>query len=132
MKIAVPFENGQVFQHFGHTSHFKIYLIEGKTVLTSFVMDTGCTGHEALTDFLRLGGINVLICGGIGGGAVKGLQDLGIAYYGGVKGDADQAVDDYLAGKLIYDPDVGCEGHGIQSPCHGHDGCGSCADCDGC
>lgn len=35
MKIAVTYENGQVFQHFGHTENFKIYEIDGKTVISS-------------------------------------------------------------------------------------------------
>ena len=69
MKIAVTYENGQVFQHFGHTEQFKIYeAAEGK-VVSARVVETGGSGHGALAGFLRGLGVDTLICGGIGGGA---------------------------------------------------------------
>ena len=69
MKIAVTYENGQVFQHFGHTSQFKLYEVENGQIKGSEVVDTGDSGHGALAGFLQEKGVSTLICGGIGGGA---------------------------------------------------------------
>ena len=128
MNIAVTYENGQIFQHFGHTEQFKVYEIENNTVVKSFVVDTNGQGHGALAGFLSLNNIEVLICGGIGGGAQMALAQAGIKLYGGVSGDADAAVDAYLAGNLDFNPNVLCNHHGHDHGeghnCGNH-GCGS-------
>ena len=122
MKIAVTFENGQVFQHFGHTEQFKIYEIANGKVAASSVVDTNGSGHGALAGFLQQHGVDTLICGGIGGGARTALDQAGIRLYGGVTGSADQAVADLLAGTLSYDPDVSCSHHhdGQEHSCSDH------------
>ena len=122
MKIAVTFENGQVFQHFGHTEQFKIYKIANGKVAASSVVDTNGSGHGALAGFLQQHGVDTLICGGIGGGARTALDQAGIRLYGGVSGSADQAVADLLAGTLSYDPDVSCSHHhdGQEHSCSDH------------
>ena len=128
MKIAVTYENGQIFQHFGHTEQFKVYEIENNTVVKSFVVDTNGQGHGALAGFLSLNNIEVLICGGIGGGAQMALAQAGIKLYGGVSGDADAAVEAFLKGELDYNPNVMCNHHGHDHGeghnCGNH-GCGS-------
>lgn len=128
MNIAVTYENGQIFQHFGHTEQFKVYEIDNNTVVKSFVVDTNGQGHGALAGFLSLNNIEVLICGGIGGGAQMALAEAGIKLYGGVSGDADAAVEAYLAGNLDLNPNVQCNhhehDHGEGHNCGNH-GCGS-------
>ncbi|MBQ3137862.1 MAG: NifB/NifX family molybdenum-iron cluster-binding protein [Clostridia bacterium] len=128
MKIAVTYENGQVFQHFGHTSQFKIYEIENDTVKSADVVDTNGSGHGALAGFLSAQGVDVLICGGIGGGAQTALGEAGIKVYGGVQGAADMAVVSFIAGSLRYNPDVKCDHHdhehGEGHTCGEH-GCGN-------
>ena len=130
MKIAVTYENGQVFQHFGHTEQFKIYEVADGRVTGSSVTDTNGSGHGALADFLRQRGVDALICGGIGGGARTALEQAGIRLYGGVSGSADQAVADLLAGTLAFNPDVSCTHHDSQAhscsdhTCSGHS-CGN-------
>ena len=127
MKIAVTYENGQVFQHFGHTAQFKIYEVQDGQVASSQVVDTNGSGHGALAGFLNAQGVDTLICGGIGGGARTALAQAGIQLYGGVSGSADQAVEDLLAQKLVFQPDILCshhEGHGEGHSCGDH-GCGS-------
>ena len=57
MKIAVTYENGQVFQHFGHTEQFKLYEVEDGRVVSSQVVDTNGSGHGALAGFLREYGV---------------------------------------------------------------------------
>ena len=120
MKIAVTYENGQIFQHFGHTEHFKLYeAVDGK-ITHAEVVDTNGSGHGALAGFLMQNGVDTLICGGIGGGAQAALAEAGIKlYYGGVSGDADAAVSALLSGNLGYDPNVHCDHHDHE---HGEDG----------
>lgn len=132
MKIAVTYESGQVFQHFGHTSQFKLYEVEDGRIKGSEVVDTGDSGHGALAGFLQGKGVSTLICGGIGGGARNALAEAGIELYGGVSGSADEAVAALLAGKLAYDPNVQCNhhDHGEGHSCggHGHGEGHSCGD----
>ncbi len=127
MKIAVTYENGNIFQHFGHTEQFKLYTIENNMVSSSEVVNTNGSGHGALAGFLSANGVDTLICGGIGGGAQMALAEAGIKLYGGVSGSADAAVSALLAGDLGYDPDVKCDHHdhehGEGHSCGSH-GCG--------
>ncbi|MBP3923592.1 MAG: NifB/NifX family molybdenum-iron cluster-binding protein [Ruminiclostridium sp.] len=124
MKIAVTYDNGMVFQHFGHTEQFKIYETENGKIISSEVVDTNGSGHGALAGFLSSLGVKTLICGGIGGGAQTALKGAGIEVYGGVTGLCDLAVQDYLNGTLLFNPDVKCshhgEGHGEGHNCGGH------------
>lgn len=120
MRIAATFENGRIFQHFGHTEQFKIYDVADGKVTGEQVVDTNGSGHGALAGFLAGQGVDVLICGGIGGGAQMALAEAGIKLYGGVEGEADQAVKAFLEGTLAYDSEVRCNHHE-----HGHHGqCG--------
>ena len=125
MRIAVTYEKGQVFQHFGHTERFKVYDIKDGEIALATVVNTDGSGHGALADLLRKGNIDTLICGGIGAGAQSALKKAGINFYGGVKGEADQVVKDFLDGKLQYDPNVKCNHHhhGEEHTCGTH-GCG--------
>ena len=125
MKIGVTYENGQVFQHFGHTEQFKIYEVQEGRVASSKVEGAAGRGHGALADFLKDNQVDVLICGGIGGGAQAALREAGIKLYGGVSGEADAAVEALLNGNLSFEPDVQCSHHGEhhQGVCGDH-GCG--------
>ena len=129
MKIAVTYESGQIFQHFGHTAQFKIYEAADGKIVNAEVVDTNGSGHGALAGFLMQHGVDVLICGGIGGGAQSALAQVGIKLYGGVSGDADAAVNALLAGNLGYDPDVHCDHHDHEHGEGGHScgnhGCGN-------
>lgn len=124
MKIAVTYENGMVFQHFGHSEQFKIYEVENGKVTASEVVSTKGQGHGALAGFLTDHQVEVLICGGIGAGAQTALANAGIKLYGGVSGLADSAVSAYLAGKLDYNPDIMCSHHGEGHSCGEHS-CGN-------
>lgn len=128
MKIAVTYENGQIFQHFGHTENFKIYDVLGKDIISSEVVSSGGNGHGALAGMLKSLNVAVLICGGIGGGAQTALAEAGIMLYGGVSGSADDAVKALLEGTLLFNPNVQCNhhdhDHGEGHTCGSH-GCGS-------
>ena len=126
MKIAVTYEDGQVFQHFGHSAQFKLYETANGKVVSSEVVDTNGSGHGALAGFLAARGVDTLICGGIGGGAQAALAEANIRVLGGVQGSADAAVEAFLSGALQYDPDVRCshhDHHGEGHSCGSH-GCG--------
>ena len=126
MRVAVTYENGQIFQHFGHTSQFKLYDVENGTVASSQVVDTNGSGHGALAGFLKDRQVDALICGGIGGGAQMALSDVGIRLYGGVSGNADAAAEALVAGELDFNPNVRCDHHDHHGEGHscGSHGCG--------
>ena len=129
MRIAVTYENGMIFQHFGHTQEFKIYDIQDGKVVASQVVDTNGSGHGALAGVLTALHADILICGGIGGGAQMALAAAGIQLYGGVSGSADAAVEALISGNLLYNPNVQCDHHGEHHHDEGHNcgshGCGS-------
>lgn len=109
MKIAVTYDNGEIFQHFGHTEQFKLYDVEDGKIINEQIVDTNGSGHGDLAGFLQAAKVDALICGGIGMGAQNALAE----------------------GTLEYDPDAHCDHHG-----HDHDGdCGHdhCAEhnCEG-
>ena len=128
MKIAVTYDNGNIFQHFGKTEFFKVYAVEDNKVISSEVIGSNGVGHGALAGLLAGQSVDVLICGGIGGGAQTALAAAGIKLYGGVSGSADEAVNAFLAGNLNFNPDVHCSHHdhehGEGHTCGDH-GCGS-------
>lgn len=124
MRVAVTYENGNIFQHFGHTAQFKIYDVNDGKVGAAAVVDTCGSGHGALAGFLAAHGVDTLICGGIGGGAQMALAEAGIKLYGGVSGSADEAVAALLAGSLDYNPNVRCSHHDHEHGEGGHT-CGS-------
>ena len=128
MRIAVTYENGEIFQHFGHTEQFKVYDVEDGKIVASAVVDTNGSGHGALAGVLTALNADVLICGGIGGGAQMALAAAGIRLFGGVSGNADAAVEALVSGNLAYNPNVQCNHHdhhhGEGHTCGDH-GCGS-------
>ena len=127
MRIAVTYEDGYIFQHFGHSAQFKVYDVQNGRIEASEIVDTNGSGHGALASLLSGLNADALICGGIGGGAQMALAAAGIRVFGGVSGDADEAVEALLAGVLDFNPNVRCnhnDHHGADHSCGDH-GCGS-------
>lgn len=120
MKIAVTYNNGEVFQHFGHTQQFKVYETEGGEIRSAQVIEADGAGHGALAGQLGQMGVKTLICGGIGEGARRALAQMGVALYAGASGSADAAVEALLAGTLKANDAATCNHRGHE---HGHD-CG--------
>lgn len=127
MRVAVTYENGEIFQHFGHTEQFKVYDIEDGKIVSSEIVDTNGSGHGALAGVLNALKVDTLVCGGIGGGAQMALAQAGIKLYGGVSGSADAAAQALAEGKLDFDPNVHCDHHDHHGEGHtcGSHGCGS-------
>lgn len=130
MKIAVTYDNGNVFQHFGRTENFKVYEVEDKKVISSEIIGSNGIGHGALAGLLAEQEIEVLICGGIGAGAQNALTEAGIALVAGAEGNTDDVVASYLAGELIS-TGANCDHHDHEEghSCGDH-GCGE--TCGGC
>lgn len=123
MKIAAAYDvnNGTIFQHFGRTEAFKVYDVQEGKIVESKVESTNGKGHGELADVLAELGVSTLICGGIGAVAQEHLAGKNIRFFGGVSGDADEAVRDYMNGKLQYDADVQCREHGEGHSCGHHE-----------
>lgn len=126
MKIAVTYDNGNVFQHFGKTEYFKIYEVEENKVVSSEVMSSNGSGHGALAGLLADSSVDVLICGGIGGGAQSALAEAGVELCAGAQGNTDEVVEAYLRGELV-NSGVNCnhhheEGHSCGDHCGDHCG----------
>ncbi|TCS76784.1 NifB/NifX family molybdenum-iron cluster-binding protein [Pectinatus cerevisiiphilus] len=111
MIIAVPYKNGNIFQHFGKTEALKLYETSDAKINKTEIIPTNSIGHGGIVDILRERKVSVLICSGIGNGAKKLLRENSILFFGGASGDADKAVSDYLMGQLVYDADAGCNHH---------------------
>lgn len=138
MKIAVTYNNGEVFPHFGKTENFKIYEVEDQKVTSSEVISSNGSGHGALAGILANEGVDVLICGGLGGGALQALSEAGIEVCSGAAGNTDEAVQAYLEGTLV-DAGVNCNHHGEGHTCGDHEeghecgseGCGGHSSMEG-
>lgn len=140
MRVATTYDDGNIFMHFGRSEQFKIYDIQDGKVLNEQVVNTGGTGHGALAGLLANGGVDTLICGGIGGGAINALAKAGITVYAGAQGNCDACVEALIAGTLAQTGEATCDchghdhdhahEHGESCSCHGHheheghEGCG--------
>lgn len=130
MRVATTYDNGNIFMHFGRSEQFKIYDIQDGKVLNEQVVGTGGTGHGALAGLLANGGVDTLICGGIGGGAINALTQAGIKVYAGAQGNCDACVEALIAGTLAQTGEATCDchahdhehihEHGGSCGCHGH------------
>lgn len=128
MRIAVAAdESGEIFQHFGHTRFFAVYDIKDGKVSSHSMIDAEGSGHSALGGFLRENNVDLLICGGIGGGAKNVLTEAGIELVSGVSGSIEEAVQNFIEGKLHDDPDAECDHHSHEHEEHE----GSCHGCGG-
>ena len=127
MRIAIPFYEEMIFQHFGHSKKFKIYEIENHQVLMECIIEPEAEGHDAVAELLRSMDVRAVICGSIGEGAMRALTEAGILFYGGVSGDADEAITALVKGALAYDPNIRCAEHDCGGDCAS---CGGdCGDC---
>ncbi len=125
-RIAAAYENGEIFQHFGRTEHFKLYDAEGGRIVSEQIINTNGSGHGALAGFLKTAQVDALICGGIGMGARIALKEAGISLYSGVSGEADPAAKALIEGTLQYEQKNVCghhRCHGESAECGHRHGC---------
>jgi len=114
MKLAATYDTttNTIFQHFGKTQNFKIYTVEDNKIIESKVIDNGGFGHHDLATYLKNLGVEILILGNRGQGAIDALNAAGIKQLAGITGDPDKAVEAFLAGTLKDNPDAKCNHHG--------------------
>ena len=128
MRVAVTYDNGNVFGHFGRTEQFKVYDIKDGKIVSSKILDTNGEGCGALAGILNIADVDALICGGIGGGAQMALEEAGIKLYAGASGSTDAAVEALIAGTLDASGEANCDHHNHEEA-HGHScGHGRCHD----
>lgn len=122
MIIATTYKDGRIFEHFGKCESFKIYTTQNNKVESEEIISSEGKKHNELAMYLKLHGVDTLICGFIGQCAKDALSVVNIQLCANVTGSADEAVDTFLKGKLVFDNTAKCE--------HGHLEGNSCgADC---
>ena len=128
MKIAVPSRDGHVDDHFGHCDHYTIYTIEDKKILSREALPSpqGCGCKSGIAADLQQMGVEVMLAGSMGDGALRKLEGCGIKVVRGCMGDIEAVVKGYLTG-FILDSGVGCAGHGEDHQCGDHSHAHECA-----
>lgn len=113
MKIAIPNNGNMVNQHFGMSKSFVIATVEeNKIVNVEEISSAELTHqHEGLANLLVSHGTNVVITGGIGAGAIAGLQQNGLQVIRGASGEYMKAIEQYINGTL-EDKNIVCNHHG--------------------
>lgn len=119
LKVAVASDNGMVTEHFGHCEGFMIFSTqEGKITAQETLPNPG---HKPgfLPNYLADNGVQVIISGGMGGGAIDIFNTRNIEVIVGASGGAQNAVEKYLRGELKSTGSV-CHEHAHHGECGGH------------
>jgi len=113
MKIAIPVNGNIINQHFGRSENFAIVTVEDKRIVNVEDISTAeyAHQHKALADLLLSKGAEVVITGGIGAGAISGLQQNGLTVIKGASGEYIKAVEEFVEG-ILADKDTVCDHHG--------------------
>jgi predicted Fe-Mo cluster-binding NifX family protein len=121
-KIAIPTDGELLDPHFGRAAAFTVFEIEGGQARKVDVLSaTGLQHqHEGLAMMFKRNGVEVLVCGGIGGGMIAGLNAIGLEVVSGASGNITDVANIYAQGKLVSKGSV-CQGHE-----HGHEHGHSC------
>ncbi|MCX6150601.1 MAG: NifB/NifX family molybdenum-iron cluster-binding protein [Ignavibacteriales bacterium] len=104
MKIAVPTtQNNQVDAHFGHCEYFTVVTIENGEVNNSQMIESpqGCGCKSNIASILQEMGVEVMLAGNMGGGAVNVLNYHGIDVFRGCEGDVNALVQNFVKGELV-------------------------------
>ena len=121
MKLAVPTREGWVDDHFGHCDHYTIFTIEDKQVISREVLASpqGCGCKSGIAADLEKMGVEVMLAGNMGDGALNKLSAHNIRVIRGCRGDIEAVVSGFLAG-FILDSGVGCSAHAEGHECAHH------------
>ena len=131
MKIAVPYEDGILFEHFGRAKEFKVYAIDDLKPVEGEVVTPDDLSHVGVAKYLKGIGVDLVICGGIGDSAREAIENEHMLLFSGVTGGADDVIERFLEGTLDYGEGSSCDHHGEDHSCGG--GCGGgCGGCHGC
>ena len=112
-KIAIP-TNGEVLDaHFGRAAAFTVFEIEGQEARKVEILSAAGLEHqhEGLASMFKRNGVEVLVCGGIGGGMIAGINAVGLAVITGASGSVFEVAKSYAQGTLVSSGSI-CEEHG--------------------
>ncbi|NBI08001.1 NifB/NifX family molybdenum-iron cluster-binding protein [Senegalia massiliensis] len=117
MKIAVASEKDLVTEHFGHCENFNIYEVEGNNIIKNESITN--PGHKPgfLPNFLNDLGVNVIISGGMGAGAINIFNNKNIEVITGAHGNARKLVESYITGELVSTDSI-CHQHIHHEECN--------------
>ncbi len=121
MKIAVPTtQENNVDSHFGHCEYFTIFTVDGSEIHNSEIVESpqGCGCKSNIASTLREKGVEVMLAGNMGGGAVNVLNSYGIAVYRGCDGNVKNLVEEFIKGELV-DSGESCRQHELHKG-HNH------------
>jgi len=120
MKIAIPVNGKMINQHFGRSENFVIVTVEEKKVVAVEEVSAAefAHQHKALADLLAQHETDTVITGGIGAGAIEGLQQNGFKVIKGASGEYMKAVESFIDGTLEDSNEV-CNHHGEHHHQHG-------------
>ncbi len=126
MKVSVPCmgkggSDDAVSQHFGRAPAYTVF--DTETGEYSVVMKNGSEGPA---DLMAGAGVNVMLCGGIGQGAIVMLQQRGIDVFLGASGTIKDAIDAWESGSLSKNKNGNCDSHEHD---HNHDDCSCNCSC---
>jgi predicted Fe-Mo cluster-binding NifX family protein len=115
MKVAITYENGKVFEHFGQTENFIFYEVKDNKVVSEEIKNTNGLSHAELIGFLKDNKTDVLICGNLGGHAINLLKDNNIDIYAGNSGDTKDLINLFVKKELkkinLDEVEHNCECH---------------------
>ncbi|TGE32100.1 NifB/NifX family molybdenum-iron cluster-binding protein [Desulfosporosinus sp. Sb-LF] len=120
-KIAIP-TNGEVLDaHFGRAAGFSVFEIEGDQArFMELLSSTGLQHqHAGLANMFKSKGVEVLVCGGIGGGMINGLNAVGLEVVSGASGNVVDVANLYAQGKIVSTGSICAHDHGDGHD-HGH------------
>ncbi|HJV79094.1 MAG TPA: NifB/NifX family molybdenum-iron cluster-binding protein [Paludibacter sp.] len=121
MKIAVPTKgNNQIDAHFGHCEFYKIYTVSDQNqIISEERMDSpqGCGCKSNIAEVFKKEGIEIMLAGGIGDGAINKLSARGVNVIRNCQGDVTEIVQQYLAGE-VKDGGSNCAAHGVGHECN--------------
>lgn len=122
MKIAIPTQNNQVWQHFGRSPEFTIYTVEDNQILHKEILSAQGSGHTDLVLLLKRNFVKVLLCGGLGQCAVECANANHIEVFSSNSGNADDVLNSYLNHTLNIQHNATCDHHDHHDDhnCHCH------------
>ena len=113
MKIAVPTTQSNIVDaHFGHCEYYTVFTVDGSEIIKSEIVESpqGCGCKSNIVSILKEMGVEVMLAGNMGGGAVNVLNSNGIAVYRGCDGNVKNLVEDFIKGELV-DSGESCHQH---------------------
>lgn len=120
MKVAVPTRGNAVDDHFGHCESYTVFTIdENKKIISSEIIPSphGCGCKSNIAVILKEKGVNVMLAGNMGNGALNVLKSHGIEVFRGNKGDVHELTEAFLHGN-VGDSGEGCKSHDHQGEEH--------------